>query len=128
MSQNNSSNNSECIQGNNKQPMVYIGLCSKFKERYNNHTLSFRNAQHETKTELSKYIWQLKRSNTAFRITWKIMQETPGYNNISKRCSLCLAEKFQICNFKEKERLLNKKNELISKCRHENAFTLKYYH
>ena len=125
------SNNLKIInnqEATNNQPMVYIGLCSKFKERYNNHTQSFRNAEHETKTELSKYVWQLKRRNTPFKITWKILQATAGYSNISKKCNLCLAEKFHICNFKDRDRLLNKKNELISKCRHENAFLLKHFY
>ena len=108
--------------------MVYIGLCTRFKERYNNHTQSFRKEEYETKTELSKYIWQLKRENKPYTIKWKIMQNTPGYSNISKRCHLCLAEKYQICNFKDRNRLLNQKNELISKCRHENRFVLKYFY
>ena len=35
----------------------YYGSCENFKERYNNHTASFRNKNKEKSTELSKYIW-----------------------------------------------------------------------
>ena len=35
----------------------------------------------------------------------------------SKRCSLCLCEKFEIANYPENN-LLNKRTEIISKCRH----------
>ena len=32
-----------------------------------------------------------------------------------------------ICNFKDKERLINKRVDLVSKCRHENKFILLNY-
>ena len=44
-----------------------------------------------------------------------------------KRCILCLGEKMAIITFPEQQKLLNKRSELISKCRHENKFLLHYY-
>ena len=42
----------------------YYGNCEKnFKERYNNHTASFRNKSKEESTELSKYICELKNNS-----------------------------------------------------------------
>ena len=38
----------------------------------------------------------------------------------SNYCLLCLKEKYFIINYPHKEILLNKRSELISKCRHEN--------
>ena len=35
--------------------------------------------------------------------------------------------KVLICNFKDKERLINKRVDLVSKCRHENKFILLNY-
>ena len=35
-------------------------------------------------------------------------------------CSLCLKEKYFIISYPHKDILLNKRSELISKCRHEN--------
>ena len=39
----------------------YNGTCEKtFKERYNNHTATFRNKSKQKSTEVSKHIWELK--------------------------------------------------------------------
>ena len=46
------------------------------------------------------------------------------YHNSSKRCDLCLAEKLHIIK-RSNNNLLNKRSELVSKCRHENKFYLK---
>ena len=50
---------------------------------------------------------------------------THGYNRVSKTCDLCLNEKLEILNFKDRDKLLNKRSELISKCRHFNKYLLK---
>ena len=105
----------------------YIGSTENFKQRYNNHKKSFNNKAYSNETSLSKYIWQLKDSNKQFTIAWKIIKITSGYNNVSKNCSLCLSEKYSICLFKDKGNLLNKRSELISKCRHSNKHLLKYH-
>ena len=41
----------------------------------------------------------------------------------SQKCDLCLAEKVAIARFKEVG-LLNKRTELLSKCRHRNEFII----
>jgi len=102
----------------------YIGLTENtFKQRYNNHQTSMRHEQYETSTELSKYIWMLKRGNRNHNITWSIHSRATPYSNVSKRCNLCLAEKLAILNA-DKAVTLNKRSELVSKCRHENKFYL----
>ena len=100
---------------------------TEFKSRYNNHTMSFRNRTHENDTELSKYIWSLKDENKDFDIKWSILKKSSGYSIISKSCNLCLLEKLVVCNFKEKDRLLNKRLDLVSKCRPENKYMLINY-
>ena len=107
---------------------IYIGASEKFKERYRNHEKSFRHKIYSMETELSKYIWTLKEKNINYSIKWKIKKKTSGYNKTTKSCSLCLWEKYIICTYKDKQSLLNKRNELISKCRHGNKFLLKYFH
>ena len=86
--------------------------------RYSNHTKLFRNRNYETDTELSKYIWRLKDQNKTFNIKWSIFKKSLGYNPASKSCNLCILEKLVICNFKEKDRLINKRLGIVSKCRH----------
>ena len=44
---------------------TYVGLATNFKERYRNHTSSFRNHK-KKETELSKCIWTLKDANKPF--------------------------------------------------------------
>ena len=114
--------NAEVKENNNSQ--LYIGLTEPpFKLRYNNHTQSFKHEKHQNSTELSKHIWQLKRNKKPFTINWSIASRAQSYNSESKRCNLCLTEKLHILNA-EKHSLLNKRPELISKCRHENKFYL----
>ena len=104
---------------------VYFGISeTEFKSSYNNHTMSFRNRTHENDTGLSKYIWSLKDENKDFDIKWSILKKSCGYSIISKSCNLCLLEKLVVCNFKEKDRLLNKQLDLVSKCGNENEYML----
>ena len=58
---------------------------------------------------------------------WCLGKSAPGYSNISKRCMLCLHEKYEILNFSDQEELLNKRSELASKFRHINKFLLPKY-
>ena len=91
---------------------------TEFTSKYNNHTMSFRNRTHENDLELSKFIWSLKDQNKEFDIQWSIFKKSSG----SKSCNLCFLKRLVISNFKEKERLLNKWLDLVSKCRHENKY------
>ena len=52
-------------------------------------------------TELSKYVWNLQNEKKPFQIKWKILKKCKPYSNISKKCSLCLNEKFIIICKKE---------------------------
>ena len=104
--------------------MHYIGSTeTTFKLRYANHKASITHASKANATELSKHVWQLKRANIAFNLTWKILKQAQGYTNKSKRCHLCLTEKLMIARA-DKASLLNKRAELATKCRHENKFYL----
>ena len=108
----------------NLQKETYVGHTEgEFKTRYNNHTSSFRNLKHKHSTELSKYIWQLKEANIGYSIRWKILKKCKAYSNKTKRCNLCLYEKFIII-YQPKLSSLNSRNELISTCRHRKKFLL----
>ena len=67
-----------------------------FKECYANHTTSFRHKKDSNKTELSKHIWKLKENNQDYTIKWSILKHAISYTGGSKRCNLCLEEKFCI--------------------------------
>ena len=56
-------------------------------------------------------------------IKWRKVKQARSYSNVSKRCNLCLWEKyFIIC--KPEMSTLNKRSELISTCRHSKKFLL----
>ena len=109
----------------NNTSEMYIGLTENdFKTRYRNHTASFRHAKHRNSTELSKHIWTLKDSNIDYLISWCIILSSSSYNSSSKRCNLCLKEKFLVICRPELSSL-NKCNQLVSSCRHRNKALLR---
>ena len=48
------------------------------------------------------------------------------YTPESKRCLLCLAEKFEIANYPG-DNLLNKRSEIVAKCRHRRKHLITFY-
>ena len=108
---------------------VYVGTAEgEFKKRYYNHNKSFRYLSYANKTTLCKYVWEIKdKYNKMPSLKWSVVKSVPEYSNISKRCLLCLHEKFEIVNYPNQKELLNKQSELISKCRHANKYLLTNY-
>ena len=102
---------------------VYYGTSEgTFKLRYANHKKSFNHEIYRTDTELSKEYWRLKELNAEPQIEFKILKKCPPTRRTGT-CFLCLNEKLFILEHKGNN-LLNKRNELISKCRHKNKFKL----
>ena len=95
--------------------IAYIWLTSTtYKEGYNNHNKSFNHEKYENETELSKYVCKLKRKNSKFSITWKIISHATTKRRPTNQCNLCLEEKYQILKHSEKNPclLLNKRLEI----------------
>ena len=115
------------VQANETPDKVYIGLAEDWKARYGNHTKSFKHKKYANETSLSSYVWELKDKGKTPSLTWSIVKSIPSYTNISKRCLLCLHEKVAIITYENQRELINKRNEMISKCPHENKYLLKNY-
>ena len=112
------------VTSNNKK-MDYYGLCStEFKKRFNNHIYSFKNESKRNATELSKHIWELKVNEQDYNIHWEIIKKAKPASCGAISCQLCLLEKLSIA-LSCKNTTLNKRSELVSKCRHQNKFYLK---
>jgi hypothetical protein len=92
---------------------------TKFRERYANHTSSFRHKK--TQTKLSKHIWKLNENNQDYTIKWSILKHAISYTGGSKRCNLCLEEKFCILKDINEDNLPNKRSEIFGQCRHKSA-------
>ena len=109
----------------NNTSETYIELTENpFKTRYRNHTASFRHTKHRNSTELSKHVWSLKDNNIDYSISWRIISSSSSYNSSSKRCNLCLKEKFLIICRPDLSSL-NKRNELVSSWCHRNKALLR---
>ena len=101
----------------------YIGLTAKeFKERFYQHRHDFNTSTKIESTKLSKYIWGLKKTNTSFEVQWKILKKVAKINNGNRMCRLCITEAILI--MKGKKGLINKRNEIMNKCRRQNKFLL----
>ena len=107
-----------------EQRHEYLGLTEPpFKQRYNNHMSTTRHERMEKSTELSKCIWKLKRKNTPHSVKWAVVTKAQAYSNATKWCPLCLAEELEILEA-DKTVNINKRSELVSKCRHEKKYYL----
>ena len=116
------------VTGENLPKKVYLGLTERtFKERYNEHKSSINNERYKNSTTLSTYIWDMKSKGVIPTLKWSIVSQTKAYNNNSKTCQLCLNEKLEILSYKNKRELLNKRSEIIAKCRHINKYILANY-
>ena len=78
-------------------------------------------------TTSAKYVWQLKqKDNTTPTLKWYIVKSGPSYSNITNSCMLCLHEKFEIMTYPNQDEVLNKRSELVSKCRHVKYLLFNY--
>ena len=131
--------NGDCLENNivyegtincnkpNYKEKIYFGIAeTSFKQRFSNHLKSFNIKKYRKETELSKEFWNIKESGFVPQIKWRIRRNVCAYNLENKQCQLCLNEKLEIALY-EGDNLLNKKSELISKCRHLNKFTLQHH-
>ena len=101
----------------------YVGISAPpWKQRYENHKTSF-NKREYAKCKIAKEVWKVKDGGGNPNIEWHILGHAAAYTPEAKKCNLCLMEKLYIAE--NHERLINKRDELISKCRHQNKFILK---
>ena len=107
-----------------KPDQTHVGLTeTSFKTRFANHKSSINDSSKRLSTELSKQVWHLKEAKLKFEITWNILKQTTPFSPVSNRCNLYLLEKyFIIC--RPELATLNKRNELVTACRHANKFLL----
>ena len=78
----------------------------------------------KNQTALSKHYWGLKDKGLTPDIQWSILKRSSTPKSFDSRCNLCLEEKIHILLFPEPRELLNKRNELIARCRHWAKFKL----
>ena len=107
---------------------VYTGLTDNtFKEIFSGHKYSFTHTAQRDSTTLSQHVWQLKdrgmEMGRDFDIKWKILKKCKSYSCGTRSCDLCTTEKYFIL-LAHPDKSLNKRSELISKCRHRRKYKL----
>ena len=112
------------VESNGIEKIYYGTSEGPFKDRFANHKKSFNHRQYQNDTELSKYLWGISDKGLPHSVKWSIAAKASPYKCGSRRCDLCITEKAIIVRANP-ETLLNKRSELISKCRHRNKFILK---
>ena len=106
----------------------YIGMTkNQFKTRLASHKYSFKNDKQKGNTELSKWNWYLKSIKQKPIIKWKILAHAPSCNNLKNNCMLCESETLEILKAKSNPNVLNKRNEINTKCVHRKEFQLMSY-
>ena len=103
---------------------TYVALTdSMLKIRLAKHRQTFEEKQLKNATELSKHIWKLKEKHVNCSIKWKVVGKAPSYSNHTKRCRLCILEKFFIL-CKPKWASLNQRAGPVNSCRHCKKYKL----
>ena len=110
--------NNEC-----KRYLKHHSSETPFKKRFRNHTRDFQHKKYEKCTELSKYIWTLKSHEITPIVKWSILKRVNS-KTVANYRKLCLAENLYIIKSLDNQNLLNKRSELVNKCRHQNKLLL----
>ena len=101
-----------------EQIETYTGLSEgPFQKRWENHKTDFRHTDKRTNTALAGHIWSLKDKDKNFTVNFEILQKAGAFNPISKKCMLCLSEKFHIL-YNPTGATLNIRSEFFNACRH----------
>ena len=109
----------------NEGSKFYYGLTeNEFKTRWRRHIQTFKNENLANETGLSDCIWDLKSRGKNFTIEWSEHEKSNAFKPGHNFCWLCVTEKTHILNSLDDKNMLNKKSELINKCRHKRKFTL----
>ena len=87
---------------------------------------TFHNIKCQTDTELSNKYWNIISTKKTLNIFSEMLGIRKSYNESSKLCFLCLNEKLAIVLHKD-DNMLNKRPEVISKCRQRNKYALANY-
>ena len=97
---------------------TYTGVTSRqFKKRFYEHNTDMRKVKNRTKSCLSAHIWNLKDNGKSFTVSWKLKDRATSYNPTTKKCRICLKEKYHIL-YKADGASLNKRSEIFNTCRH----------
>ena len=104
---------------------TYTGAtCQTFKKRWDSHRFDVRHIEKRNSSRLSGHIWDIKDQNLNYEIDWKLIDRAASYNPITRKCRVCLKEKYYIMYHRD-DSSLNKRHEIFNTCRHRTQKLLK---
>ena len=109
---------------NGDEQRKYVGSTVLFKNRYYAHSRSFVKEERRHDTTLSEFVWNRGLGEQP-NIQWEILSSAPAYRKGQRNCQLCLEEKYFILLAHNDRTSLNRRTEMLAKCRHKTNFTLK---
>ena len=111
------------VKSENESKIYYGSTKNEFKTRFLQHMSSFNTNLTKSSTTLAKYVQDLSKRKIKYKISWSIKAKAHTFSSGSKKCDLCITEKLTILKADQKT-LINKRDELLSKCPHKRAFYL----
>ena len=106
----------------------YIGLAStEFKARLANHKQTFDKPLKKSDTALSIEFWRLDGLKLKPQVTWEIIARASTPRSLTENCQLCTRERLEILRFRDSRSLLNKRNEIATKCVQKKDYALLNY-
>ena len=106
---------------------IFGAIPTLHKDRF---SLSFSKPQRRSRSRmclalLSAHIWELKDKGKDYDVEWDFIDRAPSFNPITRKCRLCLKEKYHIMYSKEGS-TLNKRHKKFKTCRHRKQKLLQY--
>ena len=95
------------------------------KQRYYDRVKFFKNEFYANSTTLSSNVWEMQKKCSTSSYMGSRTEKI--YSNIIKSCTLCIHEKLVIINYPYPDKRLDRRSELVTKCRHENTFLFKNF-
>ena len=105
---------------NSGKEETYTGMTGrKFKDRLYEHRTNENTDKPKNRqaTKLSDHIWKLKDSGIDYQIKWRILDRATTYNPTTRKCRVCLKEKYYIM-YDRPGSSLNKRQEVFHYCNH----------
>ena len=102
-----------CVkEANSRKVETYTGLTGRsFKKRWQEHQNNFEKTEKRNETSLSVHVWELKDRGVAHDVSWRILDRATTYNPATKKCNLCIREKYFIM-YQNTSSTLNKRSEV----------------
>ena len=97
---------------------TYTGVTARsFKARLYEHRADMNKESSRIKSTLAAHVWDLKDEHIQYKVSWKLKDRATDFNPVTKKCRVCLKEKYHIM-YKTDGSTLNSRSEVFNTCRH----------